>query len=121
MSWFSKLSQRSGYCDFQLDSGGARGNITGTEHACKREAEIFGAKIEFMGKAKTLGHDMKPWSNINTAYCKQCSKRLELPIAGNSSKKLSFSDDVLAGPCDHRGVPTPRELPWSEMNATLWY
>lgn len=92
MNWLIKWAQISGYLAEELGGGWNLMRWEDKEAELTEQRDILRKKAEEI--AESLGHILKPWSNINSTHCKKCSRMVRL---------FSVNGGVVIGSPGHEG------------------
>ncbi|KKM61848.1 hypothetical protein LCGC14_1527630 [marine sediment metagenome] len=116
LNWLHKIAQRSGYLYPELGGGWNMINWATKEKELNIRRDELRQKAA--SRAESLGHELKPWSNINSSYCAKCARRVQL-FSVNSNAAVVGSGGLEGGriqgravyePCSGDAI-TPYELP----------
>ena len=104
----------SGYCDFQLDRGGANAKRW-EDIEMERLALTKNAYSEADKILSENGHIMKRWSNVNTSYCTKCYR--EARISNIYSRlKSKINGPAIEEKCDDSGLYSSKDVFHWEYN-----
>ncbi len=116
MNWLQKLSYSpTGYLDTQLLGNMLKRweDIEGPRDEKREACRIEAAKI-----AMDNGHDLKPWSAINSTTCNKCGREIHLyNILSRSSSRMRGR--ALEQKCDDTSHDTSNDVWEYRMNAQM--